>query len=480
MWPRNHPTTEQPRAANDGQTTRSGGSNPAGRSHSETGPADPRPPRWRDMLSLDRSAAAMLVVLLFITCGIEVWTPLMPKEVESRGGTILVIAAYGCLRDALRAASYFVGGGVAGQLNARRGLLGFGVLPLAGLAVLLLWSSPYAALVAVPLAFAWESISGPATLRVLGERLDPSHRTMAFFLLGICRRSSRLLAYSLSAVMLWLAGRQFANSARAFAWGFYADVYIAAGAIILALIVQWRYLQCTAIDREKVVRRPWQALRGFHPDLKRLLVSDILARVADGMPREFLILFAITVMGFPVHRGAAVYTALLLNLELIVGIATYILIGPRASRAGLAKKPFIGSTFVFFAAFPLALAILAPSLGLVGLCLGYVVAGLRQVGEPARKAMVTEFLPPETETQTLGIYWGMRGIAVCLAPLVGGLLWLAGNALQPGSGPYVMLIGASTAGWLGAVLFYATFGRSTKPEPNPCQSPQTQREDCGE
>lgn len=450
------------------------GPNSMGMPQSEADASGARPLRWRDMVAIDRSGVALLVVLLLATCGIEVWTPLMPKEVENRGGTILVIAAYGCLRDAFRAACYFAGGGIAGRLNARRGLLAFGVLPLAGIVVLLVWSSPYAALVAVPLAFAWESISGPATLRVIGERLDPSRRTMAFFLLGICRRSSRLLAYSLSAGMLWLAGRHFANPGRAFAWGFYADACLGLGAIILALAVQWRYMQCTARDQEKVISRPWQTLRGFHPDLKKLLICDILSRVADGMPREFLILFAIAVMGLPVHHGAAVYMAILLNLELIVGIATYLFIGPHASRAGLAKKPFIGAAFVFFAAFPLVLAILAPSLGLAGLCLGYIVAGLRQVGEPARKAMVTEFLPPQTQTQTLGIYWGVRSMAACLAPAVGGLLWLAGNALWPGSGPYVMLIGASLAGWLGAVLFFVAFGRSAQPEANSCQYPQAE------
>jgi hypothetical protein len=422
------------------------------------------PLRWREMLLLSRSAASLLVALLLMTCGTEVWAAIVPKEVEERGGAILIIAAYGCLRDVLRAATYFAGGAIAGRMNARRGLLLFGILPLIGLSVLLLWTSPYAALVAVPLAFAWESISGPATLRVVGQQFDPSHRTLAYFLQGIFRRSSRLLAYSLSALMLWLGGLRFADASKAFTWGFRTDVYIGIGAVVLAVIVQWRYMQSTVADQITVMDRPWRTLRAFHPELKRLLLSDILSRLADGVPREFVILFTIATLGLPIHQGAAIHSGLLLNAELAVGIAIYVFIGPLASRAGLAKRPFIGLSFIFFAAFPLALALLAPTLGLLGLCLAYVVGGARQVGEPARKAMITEFLSPETETQSLGIYWGVRGLAACLAPLAGGLLWLVGDAVRPGSGAYVMLIGASAAGWLGAAFFYARFGRPAQPQ----------------
>ena len=40
---------------------------------------------------------------------------------------------------------------------------------------------------------------------------------------------------------------------------------------------------------------PWQVLRGFDPQLKRLLAADIFARLAEGMPRELIILFSVAV-----------------------------------------------------------------------------------------------------------------------------------------------------------------------------------------
>jgi hypothetical protein len=417
---------------------------------------------WKDFLGLNRSTASLLVAILLITCGSELWGPIVPKQMLEYGAPILLIAAYGSLRDVLEAINYFAGGAIAGRLNARRGLLIFNVLPLFGLLILLLWKSQYAAIAAVPFVFVWDSIAGPATLTVVGQTLDPSRRTMAFSLQAIFRRLSRFIAYSLSAAMLLLAGLHTSDAGARFLWGFRADVLIGIAAVLLALVVQWRFMRSAPADEVTVIHAPWQTLRLFHPELKRLLISDILARLAEGMPRELIVLYTIATIGRPVNESAAIHSSLLLNIQVVVNIVLYIVIGPLASREGLAKKPFIGLTFVFFAAFPLSLAVLGPTLGLAGLCLAYAVGGMREIGEPARKAMITELVPPEMKTQAIGIYWGVRSTAVCLAPMVGGVLWQAGNAVRPGSGPYAMLAGASLMGWLGTAFFYSRFGRAAK------------------
>jgi hypothetical protein len=415
---------------------------------------------WKAILGINRSTASLLVAILFITCGTELWGPIVPKQMREFGASIMLVAAYGTFRDILEAINYFTGGAIAGRLNTRRGLLLFNVLPLFGLSILFLWQSPYAPIVAVPFVFVWDSIAGPATLTVVGQTLDASRRTMAFSLQAIFRRVSRFAAYSLSAIMLWLGGMRAGSGEAGFLWGFRADVLIGVVAVVLALAVQWRYMQSAVADKATVIHRPWQMVRAFDPQLKRLLISDILARLAEGMPRELIILYTIATIGLPANEGAAIHSSALLNIQVAVNIAMYLMVGPLASRAGLAKKPFIGLTFIFFAAFPLALAVFGPTLGLAGLCLAYAVGGMREIGEPARKAMITELVSPEVKTQAIGIYWGMRSTAVCLAPLAGGALWLAGDAIRPHNGPYAMLIGASLMGWFGAVFFYTRFGRS--------------------
>ncbi len=414
----------------------------------------------KDYLGLNRSTASLLAAIVLITCGTELWGPALPKVIDQLGGTILLIAAYGSFRDALEAVNYFAGGAIAGRINTRRGLLLFNLLPIAGLLILLLWVSPYAAIVAVPFVFVWDSIAGPATLAVVGQTLDPARRTMAFSLQAIFRRLSRFIAYSLSAALLWLGGSETGGEEARLLRGFHANVVIGIATVLAALGVQWKYMRSAVADRATIIHRPWQTLRAFHPELKRLLIADILARLAEGMPRELIILFTIATIGRAAHEGAAIHSSLLLNTQVVVNIVLYILVGPLASRAGLAKKPFIGLTFIFFAAFPMALAILGPTLGVAGLCAAYVAGGMREIGEPARKAMITELVDPATKTQAIGIYWGVRSAAVCLAPLAGGALWILAERVRAGSGPYVMLLSASGLGWLGAVFFYGRFGRA--------------------
>ena len=79
-------------------------------------------------------------------------------------------------------------------------------------------------------------------------------------------------------------------------------------------------------------------------------------------------------------------------------------------------QPFIGLTFVFFALFPLALALAPDGYGLV---LAFVVWGLREIGEPARKALIVSLLPAPIRAQGVGLYWWIRGVAICWASLIG-------------------------------------------------------------
>jgi predicted MFS family arabinose efflux permease len=109
---------------------------------------------------------------------------------------------------------------------------------------------------------------------------------------------------------------------------------------------------------------------------------------------------------------------------------------------------------VFFALYPLTLVMLGPRLGVWGLILAFVVAGMREIGEPARKAMITELAPPALRTQAIGVYWAARSVGIMLAPLAGGLIWSCFN-------PEAMLWCAAALGAAGAGLFYARFAGAT-------------------
>jgi MFS family permease len=52
-----------------------------------------------------------------------------------------------------------------------------------------------------------------------------------------------------------------------------------------------------------------------------------------------------------------------------------------------------------------------------------VLAGLREIGEPARKALIVDLAEPSRRGETVGAYYLVRGLAVAPAPLLGGALW---------------------------------------------------------
>lgn len=413
---------------------------------------------WLVWLGINSSTSALLGSILLVTAATELWSPLIPqflKELRTEAtagaaGTILLIGLYGLYRDGLEAVNYFAGGIISGWLNTRRALLLFNGIPLLGLIVLAISQSPIGVFLAIPFLFAWDSIAGPATLTVVGESLPPDRRTMAFSLQAIFRRVSRIAAYLISAPILWYFGG---------VTGVRIDAVIACFLILAAAGLQYRFMRTASRDAARVLHRPRALLRRFPRELKTLLVADILARWAEGMAGPFIIIFCVPLLAADSGQGAALYQSALLSIQAVTNIVLYVVIGPLASREGLAKKPYIGLTFLFFALFPLSLPVLGTAAGFAGLAAAFVIGGLREIGEPARKAMIADLVPAEARSQAIGLYWSARSLAVMLASPVGGVLWILGNRWEAGWGPWLTFGTAGLLGLLGAGWFALRFGR---------------------
>ena len=405
---------------------------------------------WRVWLALNASTGALLAAILFVGMGTELWSPLMPEYLSALSAPVLLIALYGSVKDLLEAVHFYLGGVLAAHFNTRKALLLFNALPLLGLLILLVWPDKYAIFVALPFVGVWNSIAGPATLRVVGDTLAEHRRSMAFSLQSIQKRISSLLAYFLSGeLVLWFGEVK----------GVRAALVVSIALVAVSLLVQYRFMRTAVTDQIRAHHRPLAVLRSFDPQLHRLLVSEICVRWCDAMPRELIILYCVSLLT-PLMRTSSVQTAtelsaiaiafyvgVLLVVMNVTSLILYLPVGHWASKGGAAKKPFIGLTFVFFALFPLAIVTLG---GIWGLILAFVIGGLREFGEPARKAMITELVPAECRTQSIGIYWAARGVCIAPASICGGLIWYM-------AGPRVMLLCAGAMGAIGAALFYIRF-----------------------
>ena len=79
------------------------------------------------------------------------------------------------------------------------------------------------------------------------------------------------------------------------------------------------------------------------------------------------------------------------------------------------------------------------------LLLAYVVAGLREAGEPSRKAMIVDLAGESSRGSEVGLYYSIRGFVVMPGSLIGAALWSSSPILP-------FLVGSSIA-WAGLVIF---------------------------
>ena len=170
----------------------------------------------------------------------------------------------------------------------------------------------------------------------------------------------------------------------------------------------------------------------------------LFGAMGRGDPKVFIVLYVINVL-----QLEALGFGWLTGLQMLTAILVYVPIAKLLDH--LNRKPFVLLTFVFFALFPLVLAN-TPHLGWV--TVAFVIEGLREVEEPARKALIVDLAHATARGRAVGIYYLVRGLVVFPASLVGGWLWTV-NAQLP----------FYTAFWVGVtgVLAYVAWGASEDP-----------------
>jgi Na+/melibiose symporter-like transporter len=274
---------------------------------------------------------------------------------------------------------------------------------------------------------AWTSMASPTLFAVVGDALPTGRRSVGFSVQAILRRVPILVAPALGGAVI--AGVGIRAGVRA---GLMTSVALS---LVTIAVVRHMRLDRPAAPTPADIRVVWRSLPG---PLRRLLVSDICIRTCDAMVDVFLVLYAVNVIGI----GPPVFGSL-------VGIqmATVILCSlPAAHLADrLGRKPFVIATFVAFASFPLAVVAARSVWGLVA---AFVVGGLREIGEPARKALILDLVRPELRARGVGLYYLLRSLAIAPAATVGGLLWQVS--------PRVPFLMAGAIGGLGVLLFTLT------------------------
>ena len=102
-------------------------------------------------------------------------------------------------------------------------------------------------------------------------------------------------------------------------------------------------------------------------------------------------------------------------------------------------------TFFSFALFPVAIVFAS---NFAWLIVAYVIGGLREIGEPYRKAMIVDLAHDNIRARTVGLYYLVRSLSITPAAANGGLLWKIA--------PQVPFITAGVIGLVGTLVFIMT------------------------
>ncbi len=379
-----------------------------------------------DYLSLERNVAIASAAVFLLGFGEELWKKFLPKYLEALGASTPIIGLFGTAEDFFDAVYQYPGGWISDHLGRRRAFLIFITLSSAGYVVYLFSSWWPFLFVALALVMAWQSMASPAIFAVIGDSLPRERRAMGFTLQSILKRLPIVIAPILGGALI---------ASQGILKGVHTGLLITlALAAITVLLVQ--KLNVTIGPQETTnIHGVW---RSFHSALKRLLISDIIIRTCEGMTGVLTILYVTNVAGFSTARYG-----MLIAIQMITSILVYIPAGKIADRIG--RKPFVIATFLSFALFPVAIIVASNFILLV---LAFVIGGLREIGEPARKAMIVDFAKENVRARSVGLYYLVRSLSITPAAAIGGLLW----KITP-QAPFII---AGIIGVFGTLVFAAT------------------------
>jgi MFS family permease len=397
--------------------------------------------RISGFLGLQRSTVGMLAMVVLVGMGERMAERFLPIYIMALGGGALAIGLLQAMDNLLSALYAFPGGYLSDRIGTKRSLLVFNLVAMAGFALVILIPAWQAVLAGAVLFISWSAISLPATMSLIYKVLPQNKHTMGVSMHSLVRRIPMALGPLLGGLFIGI-------------WGERDGVRIAFGAALamaaVALLLQQRMI---ADDKPSATssadpcglapeRNPLKLMRLMDPAMKSLLVTDILIRFCEQIPYAFVVVWCMKTIAQPV---SAFQFGLLTTIEMATAVLVYIPVAYMADRS--TKKPFVLITFIFFTFFPLALFY---SRSFEWLIAAFILRGLKEFGEPTRKALIMDLSPDSCKAGMFGLYYLIRDIFVAGAALGGAFLWQIS--------PQTNLVTASLFGIIGTVGF-ALFGR---------------------
>jgi MFS family permease len=385
-------------------------------------------------LGLQRSTIGMLCMVILVGMGERMAERFLPIYLIALGGGAISIGLLNGLDNLLSALYSFPGGYLSDRLGYKRALLIFNIIAMLGFLVVILIPAWQAVLVGAVFFLSWTAISLPATMGLVAQVLPTNKRTMGVSMHSLVRRIPMGLGPILGGLCIGFWGER--NGVRI---AFVFALLIAFIAVVLQQkLIEEKPPETQGEEYEIVPEKnPLKLLLLMSPSLKRLLVSDILVRFCEQIPYAFVVVWSMKVISAPV---TAFQFGILTSIEMATALLIYIPVAYFADRS--AKKPFVVTTFGFFTLFPLFLLFCQSFAWLVP---AFILRGLKEFGEPTRKALIMDLAPENCKAGMFGLYYLLRDVVVSMAAFGGAFLWQISPATN--------FLAAFSFGLLGTIAF---------------------------
>ncbi|HEU0176113.1 MAG TPA: MFS transporter [Blastocatellia bacterium] len=389
----------------------------------------------RQYLGLNRNVAVLALSIFGLGLGEELWQSYLPKYLTALGASGETIGLFSSLKDLLDGLYQYPGGWVGDRFGRQRALTLFTLTAMCGYALYALawhWVVVFAGLW---LVMAWKAAAFPVTFAVIGDALPRGQRAMAFSVQSVLARLPRVVGAPLGGLLIA-------------SLGVVSGVRVAAGiTLLLALVVliaQRRGYREKAVAERKFENAPATTILARMPSqLKRLLMAECIVRFGEAIAAAFIVLYVTGALGYSALAYGTLYA-----LQQTVSLVMYLPSGRLVGLTG--RRPLIALTFLFFALFPIAVQW---AQGLTALAAAFIIGGLKEIGEPARKAFIVDLADPAERARAVGLYYTIRNLLIVPAGAIGGILWMYS--------PRAPLQIAGAVGMMGVAAFLgASRGRS--------------------
>lgn len=378
-------------------------------------------------LGLNRSMSAMLIMVILLGMGEKMGERFLPIYILAIGGSVVAVGFLNALDNFLSAIYSWIGGTVSDKVGYKKALMIYTGFSIFGYLIIILFPSWQAVLIGAIFFISWTALSLPAILSLVSSTLKKEKQTMGVSMHSLIRRIPMAIGPLAGGILIQMFG--ILNGARiAFA--------VALVFALFSLIFIVVYIEDKP-EKSIPVINVIDTLKQMPKPLKTLLLSDILIRFAEQIPYAFVVVWIMQN-----NQQSAVNFSFLTMIEMAVAMIVYIPVAYLSEK--ISNKVIVSITFGFFTIFPV---ILLFSTGMPMLILAFVIRGLKEFGEPTRKALIVKLANEGPKATTFGTYYLLRDIVVSIATLFSASLWLIS--------PQANFLTASAFGLLGTLIFIA-------------------------